>query len=109
KKQLADDKNQLFEEIYQIFISVSSVEKTTTFEDLINAILSGKNIFFLNGQETVLLFETKGGEQRSIDQAVSETTVRGPRTAFVESLGTNLSLIRRHIQSPSLRLKTYQI
>lgn len=109
KKQVADDKNQLFEEIYQIFISVSSVEKTNGFEDLINAILSGKTIFFLDGQETVLLFETKGGEQRSIDQAVSETTVRGPRTAFVESLGTNLSLIRRHIQSPSLRLKTYQI
>src|SRR5690606_31906701 len=109
KKHVADDKNQLFEEIYQIFISVSAVEKTNGFEDLINAILSGKTIFFLDGQETVLLFETKGGEQRSIDQAVSETTVRGPRTAFVESLSTNLILIRWHIQSPSLRCKTYQI
>ncbi|WP_042141914.1 spore germination protein, partial [Paucisalibacillus sp. EB02] len=59
--------------------------------------------------DSVLLMDTKGGESRSIEQSTAETVVRGPKTAFVESLGTNLSLLRKSLHTTDLRFKTHQI
>ncbi len=99
---------QLFDEIYQEFISVSNVEKGQTLDDVANGILSGKAVFYLDGVDTVFLLDVQGGETRAIEQSTSETVIRGPRSAFVESIGTNLSMVRRYVQDPNLRLKTYQ-
>ncbi|PAV27823.1 spore germination protein [Virgibacillus profundi] len=109
KRQSPEESTELFNEIYQTFISITSIEKGNTLDDVANAIVSGKTVFLLDGQETVLIMDTKGGETRSIEQPISETVVRGPRAAFVENLGTNLSLLRRSIQTPDLRFKTHQI
>ncbi|MFD1707729.1 spore germination protein [Siminovitchia sediminis] len=108
-QQLPKESTKLFEQIYQRFISISTIEKGTTLEDVANAILSGKTVFFLDGRETVLLMDTKGGESRSIEPPATEMVVRGPRAGFVENLGTNLALLRRSLQTPDLRFKTYQM
>lgn len=99
----------LFHKIYQSFISITSIELGNTLDDVTNGILSGKTVLFLDNTETVLLMDTKGGESRGIEAPTTETVVRGPKTAFVENLGTNLSLLRRSLQSPDLRFKTHQI
>lgn len=99
----------VFNEIYQEFISITNIEKGYTLDDVSNAILSGNAVFYLDGMDTVLIMNAMGGETRAIEQPITETLVRGPRTAFVENLGTNLSLLRRDIQAPNLRLKTHKI
>jgi spore germination protein len=108
-QQMPTEGITIFNNVYQTFISISSTEMGYTLEDVANAILSGKTVFLLDNQGTALLMDTKGGENRSIEQPVTETVVRGSRAGFVESLGTNLSLLRRALQTPDLHFKTYQI
>ncbi len=49
-------------------------------------------------------FETKTGEKRSISPPDLENTIKGAKDAFVETVRTNTSLIRRHLRTPDLRL-----
>ena len=51
-----------------------------------------------------LAFEVKTGEKRGISQPDVENTTKGAKDAFVETIRTNTSLIRRHLRSPDLRL-----
>ncbi len=54
-------------------------------------------------------FEVKTGEKRSPSAPEVENTVKGPKDAFVETVRSNTSLIRRHLRSPDLRLYETQI
>ena len=67
--------------------------------------------FLVNGFCVVLFegagaiaFETKTGEKRGLSGPELEHTAKGPRDAFVETVRTNTSLIRRHLRTPDLRL-----
>ena len=51
-----------------------------------------------------IAFEVKTGEKRGISAPEVEITVKGPKDAFVETVRTNTSLLRRHLRSPELRL-----
>lgn len=51
-----------------------------------------------------IAFEVKTGEKRNPTSPEVENTVKGPRDAFVETVRTNTSLIRRHLRTPDLRL-----
>lgn len=51
-----------------------------------------------------IAFEVKTGEKRGISAPEVENTVKGPKDAFVETVRTNTSLLRRHLRSPELRL-----
>ncbi len=67
--------------------------------------------FLVNGFCVVLFegagaiaFETKTAEKRSLSGPELEHTAKGPKDAFVETVRTNTSLIRRHLRTPDLRL-----
>lgn len=67
--------------------------------------------FLVNGFCVVLFpgagaiaFEVKTGEKRSLSGPELEHTTKGPKDAFVETVRTNTSLIRRHLRTPDLRL-----
>lgn len=51
-----------------------------------------------------IAYEVKTGEKRSLSPPEVENTVKGPKDAFVETVRSNTSLIRRHLRSPDLRL-----
>ena len=51
-----------------------------------------------------IAFEVKTGEKRGIAQPDVENTTKGAKDAFVETIRTNTSLIRRHLRTPDLRL-----
>lgn len=46
--------------------------------------------------------EVKTGEKRSVSPPEVENTVKGPKDAFVETVRSNTSLIRRHLRTPDL-------
>lgn len=51
-----------------------------------------------------IAFEVKTGEKRGIAPPDVENTAKGPKDAFVETIRTNTSLVRRHLRAPDLRL-----
>ena len=54
-------------------------------------------------------YEVKTGEKRSLSAPEVENTVKGPKDAFVETVRSNTSLIRRHLRSPDLRIYETQV
>ena len=56
-----------------------------------------------------IAFEVKTGEKRGISAPEVENTVKGPKDAFVETVRSNTSLIRRHLRTPELRLWETQV
>ena len=68
-------------------------------------------LMLVNGFSVVLFpgvgavaYEVKTGEKRGLSAPEVENTVKGPKDAFVETVRSNTSLIRRHLRSPDLRL-----
>ncbi len=51
-----------------------------------------------------IAYEVRTGARRSPSAPEVENTVKGPKDAFVETVRTNTSLIRRHLRTPDLRL-----
>lgn len=50
-----------------------------------------------------IAFEVKTGEKRSISPPDLEHTSKGAKDAFVETVRSNTSLVRRHLRTPDLR------
>ena len=56
-----------------------------------------------------MLIELKGYPTRSIDEPLSEPTIRGSREGFIEDLRMNTSLIRRRLCTPNLKIESLSI
>ena len=54
-------------------------------------------------------YEVKTGEKRGLSAPEVENTIKGPKDAFVETVRSNTSLVRRHLRSPDLRIYEMQI
>src|SRR5690625_5279051 len=107
QKELPLNTIELFDYINNKLIAINDVQKEANFNKIIDYLLSGMTIFFMDGIEHVLVINTIGGNFRQIDEPVTETLIRGPRDGFVENIQTNLALIRRGIRDPNLRFKAY--
>ncbi|WP_410770558.1 spore germination protein [Fontibacillus sp. BL9] len=85
----------------------SSME--SDWKDMLLGILSGDTVILLEGCDKALVISTPGGEWRTVSEPSSQLVVRGPKDSFVESIGTNISLIRRRIKNSDLWLETMKI
>lgn len=99
----------LIDLIFTEVIAITDCKKVTTLNDVSLSILSGNAVFILDGEKTILSMETAGGEKRSIQEPVSEAVIRGPRAGFIESIDTNISLIRKSLKDPNLRFDVHEI
>lgn len=91
------------------FLYTSAVRTISSFEEAIGGILDGNVLLLMNGDETAFLLSIPKQVQRSVDEPDSESVVRGPKEGFVESIKTNLLLLRRKIKSPNLKIETRKI
>lgn len=83
----------------------NTVEKTTEMEKIIQAIIYGDSVLFADGYSEVLILNTKGWSIRSISEPENEKILKGPREGFTEGLLTNLSMLRRRIRTPDLKME----
>ena len=77
---------------------------TSIVDDIVDGIIYGKSILLIDGLAEVICISTIGWKTREISEPQSETIVRGPREGFNESIEANISLIRRRVVNPKLKL-----
>lgn len=90
-------------------VAFSIVKPVSEWNQLLLSLMSGESIIFIDGLNKALSVNTQGGEKRSIEEPSTQVSVRGSRAGFVESLGTNIAMVRRIIKNPDLWLETMQI
>jgi spore germination protein KA len=95
--------------IQETLLSVSSVQKITSLGNLLEGLLSGIAILFVDGSKEALGIIVKKWEIRNIEQPETENVVRGPREGFTETLRINTTLLRRKIRNPDLHFETFII
>lgn len=100
------DKNDLFNDLRDRILNTAETEEITTFDEAVNAILSGSTLLLIDGFDTGLSIAATGGETRSVQPPETEVVIRGPREAFVETLRVNTSLLRRIIKNPNLTFES---
>lgn len=102
-------KGNLMELLQESFIQSGEVKVTSKMKQLIEALLYGDTLFFLDGENKGIIVGTKGWDQRGVDEPKTAAVIRGPREGFTENLRTNSALIRRRLQDPDLRLKSLTV
>ncbi|MEJ9228381.1 spore germination protein [Peribacillus butanolivorans] len=90
-------------------LAVGDIKDVTEFSSLFTSLLSGDVILLLDGYSQGFSIGMRGGKDRGVTEATTETVVRGPKEGFSENLRTNTALIRRKIKTPQLWLESKKI
>lgn len=96
------NQHELMDSIQDTLLSSASGTKVDKFETIINKILSGDTVLFVDSVNTAISIATRKVEIRSIAEPETEAEIRGPRDGFTEDLVVNITLIRRRIKNPNL-------
>ena len=105
-EQLRPDPLKRFLEHYIAHIQVDPKGKMT---EVVDAVLAGNTAIFIDGEEQALIIDAKAFPQRSPDEPSTEKVVRGSKDGFIETLVTNIALVRRRVRDPKLRMEIMSV
>lgn len=103
-ERLPGDLPRAYETALRGGVCSASVKPCRTLEETAERLVNGHCVLLFPGTGA-LAFEVRTGEKRSPSPPEVENTVKGPKDAFVETIRTNTSLIRRHLRTPALRFQ----
>jgi spore germination protein KA len=85
-------------------ITVGEEKTVSQWSDIAISIMSGDAAVIVDGYSEIIIYGTKGWEDRGVTEPSSQSIVRGPKDGFSETLRTNTALIRRRIKDVNLRI-----
>ncbi|ETI66144.1 spore germination protein [Neobacillus vireti] len=102
----ASSRKDLFHKILDLqSISTMCTSIVADIQEAADSVLEGKIIIFFEGDSRMLVIPLTSFEKRAVSETTNENVIRGPREAFVEDIQTNITLIRRKIKSPDLKME----
>ena len=102
-------KFNLVDYIYSCLIPLNDTKKVTSFKEVIEAVNFGECALFIDTIDTCFLSDVKGFEKRSIENPINEMVIKGSQEAFVESIRTNTSMIRRMVNNENLVIENAEV
>ncbi len=84
------------------------IEAMTVKEGTV-AVAEGDTVLIADGADAVFVFSIRKYNMRTIAEPPTSPVLKGPREGFVEDMKTNLTLIRRKLRSPSVRVNQFKI
>lgn len=99
-------------------VDATSVEQTVTvgginaaeqLNQVERAILLGKSVIFVQGNNSALILDTQGWPQRAIEDPQLEASLKGAHQGFVETGSQNIAMIRRYIPNRELKIKEFRV
>lgn len=91
------------------YIGHVQVEEEREMNAIVTAVLAGGCAMFIDGERVALLIDAKTYPNRGIEEPDLERVVRGSRDGFIEMLLTNVTLVRRRIRDPRLRMEMCRV
>lgn len=99
------DAGQAYEMALAGAVYNATAKPCETLEEGARKIVNGHCLVLFPGAGAIA-FEVKTGVKRQPGPPEVENTVKGPKDAFVETLRINTSLVRRHLRTPELRIRS---
>ncbi len=103
-----DTTRQLYDRAMDGMIYNSVASPCKDLDDLALKLVNGFCVI-LFPEVGAIAFEVKTPDKRGTSAPEVENTVKGAKDAFVETIRSNTSYIRRHLRSPDLRLFEMQV
>ncbi|MCA1294754.1 spore germination protein [Paenibacillus sp. alder61] len=94
---------------FELYIPHIQVEKTDELSKAINGVLVGMSAFFIEGEQSAILLDTRIYPVRSPEEPSLERVVRGARDGFTETLVTNVILVRRRLRDPGVKFEVMKV
>ncbi|MBO5481450.1 MAG: spore germination protein [Clostridia bacterium] len=85
------------------------LKRVTDFQDAIKEILDGNTLLLIDGLEIGFIAGAKLLPVRAIMEPPTDVAVKGPREGFIEDIKTNMTLVRKRLKSPDLRMDTLRV
>ncbi len=85
------------------------VKQTTDTASLIDSVLKGESVLFIDGIDEGIQINARMFPVREVDEPENERVIRGSRDGFVEMLLKNTAIIRRRIRNPALTFSHYTV
>jgi len=82
---------------------------TNSLQEVLNKLILGEVFIYIESETSIISYDLKKVDERSIEKAEIESVILGPQIAFTESLATNLNLLRQSIQSTELVFETIYV
>ena len=109
KTEHLTDPNTVYTQIRDSYLDLTDVAETHDLHKVAYEIANGNTCILVQGVAKAIVCQTQGYSQREVSQPTTESTIRGSKEGLVESLAVNLSLIRRRIRNPNLRVEQFTI
>lgn len=121
-------KDEVMEKIMEFFFSVndeSFMEDAYTFsescvpyvevdvikdiEAITVSVLSGMTALLIDGFDSAIMIDSRTYPQRQTAEPEKDKVMRGSKDGFVETMISNLALVRRRIRNPNLTIKPFLV
>ena len=99
---IPDSQCESIEALEKRLVEIAQTSRAATVAEAVQSVVSGMACLLIDGSNEALLLETRAYPHRGVEQPTNEDVVIGPHEAFNEHFRTNISLIRRYVQSPDL-------
>ncbi|WP_145407679.1 spore germination protein [Paenibacillus xylanexedens] len=86
-------------------VPMSSSKTILAISQAGQAVMEGQALILIDGEVPGTIYPLYQVPSRTPEEPAAESTVRGSRDGFTESLSTNLSLLRMRIKTPALKLQ----
>ncbi|MGN0771431.1 MAG: spore germination protein [Christensenellales bacterium] len=107
-KQLNNLTYPYLEKVKQATLHTTPIELLTDADACISKLASGEILLIIDGAEGVLMYSEKDYKSRAIAEPPVSSVLRGPREGFVEDIKTNITMLRRRLATPDLKLVNVQ-
>ncbi len=87
------------------YLTGSSIKRIYNIDNAIKELFLGCTIVIIDNRR-ILSVETKSNIDRSISESSIESSITGPKDAFIENFNINVGLIRKRIRNKNLKLET---
>lgn len=96
---------ELYNSLETNHFGISDVKQLETMEDVVNGLLVGDAILFVDGYDKALKMAGSGYPSMGVSEAAEEKVVRGSKEAFCDSVKANSALIRKRLRDPRVKLR----
>lgn len=90
-------------------IASPNVKTSADYNGAIEKAVDGWGIILIDGENKCLQVDLKKVDQRAISEPPTSSVIKGPREGFIESIKSNVSLLRKRLKSPELIIEYLEV
>ncbi len=100
---------QFLEDVASKMLIAEEQKQAYTCKDAVKLIMSGFAVILADGADFALAVGIQGYEHRAVDEPSTHINLRASREGFIEVVRVNMSMVRRRMKSPTLKMELFSV